>query len=89
MEFDMNTNSQETAETALRTTADSVGALAHKVQETIRQTQVRLNELQRDLVDKTKYAAQSTDTYVHEKPWNAICAAVSVGFVIGLIVGRR
>jgi ElaB/YqjD/DUF883 family membrane-anchored ribosome-binding protein len=84
----MNTDSQ-TAENALRKTADSVNALADKVQETVRQTQARLNQLQQDLVDKTKYAAQSTDTYVHEKPWNAVGAAMAVGFVVGLIVGRR
>jgi ElaB/YqjD/DUF883 family membrane-anchored ribosome-binding protein len=78
-----------TAETALRKTADSVNALADKVQETVRQTQERLNQLQHDLVDRTKYAAETTDTYVHEKPWNAICAAMAAGFVIGLILGRR
>lgn len=85
----MNTESQQTAEGALRKTADSVGALAEKVQQTVRQTQARLNELQHDLVDRTKYAAQTTDSYVHEKPWNAVCAAVAIGFVVGLIVGRR
>ena len=73
----------------MRQTADSVGALATKVQETVKQTQERLGELQKDLVDKTKYAAETTDTYVHEKPWNAVCAAVGIGFVLGLIIGRR
>jgi ElaB/YqjD/DUF883 family membrane-anchored ribosome-binding protein len=86
----MNTDTtNSTAEGALRTTAESVGQLAEKVQETVRQTQARLNELQRDLVDRTKVAAHSTDTYVHEKPWNAVCAAVGLGFVLGLIIGRR
>jgi len=86
----MNTNtSTQTAEGAMKTTAESVGALAEKVQETVRQTQARLNELQKDLVDRTKYAAESTDAYVHEKPWNAVAAAVGIGFILGLIVGRR
>lgn len=84
----MDTNTQ-TAEGAMKTTAESVGQLAERVQETVRQTQARLNELQHDLVDRTKYAAESTDAYVHEKPWNAVCAAVGIGFVLGLIVGRR
>lgn len=84
----MNTDTQ-TPETAMKTTAESVGALAEKVQETVRQTQARLTELQHDLVDRTKYAAESTDAYVHEKPWNAVCAAIGIGFVLGLIIGRR
>jgi ElaB/YqjD/DUF883 family membrane-anchored ribosome-binding protein len=86
----MNPNSTSSdAEEAMKSTADSVGDLAGKVQETIRQTQARLNEFQRELVDKTKYAAQSTDSYVHEKPWSAVCAAVGAGFVLGLLIGRR
>jgi ElaB/YqjD/DUF883 family membrane-anchored ribosome-binding protein len=85
----MNTQPQESAEGALRKTADSVGALAEKVQETVRQTHDRLNQLQHDLKDRTRYAAQTTDTYVRENPWNAVCAAVAVGFVVGLIAGRR
>jgi ElaB/YqjD/DUF883 family membrane-anchored ribosome-binding protein len=84
----MNTNST-TAEGAMKTTAESVSQLAEKVQETVRQTQARLGELQHDLVDRTKYAAESTDAYVHEKPWNAVCAAIGIGFILGLIVGRR
>lgn len=86
----MNTDTtQTTAEGALRSTAESVGQLADRVQETVRQTQARLNELQRDLVDRTKVAAESTDAYVHEKPWNAVGAALGVGFILGLIIGRR
>jgi len=86
----MNTNtSTQTAEGAMKSTAESVGALAEKVQETVRQTQARLSELQHDLVDRTKYAAESTDAYVHEKPWNAVVAAVGIGFILGLIIGRR
>lgn len=73
----------------MKTTAESVGQLAEKVQETVRQTQARLNDLQHDLMDRTKYAAESTDSYVHEKPWNAVCAAIGIGFILGLIVGRR
>jgi ElaB/YqjD/DUF883 family membrane-anchored ribosome-binding protein len=86
--MDQNTSTQA-AERAMKNTAESVGALAEKVQKTVRQTQTRLTELQRDLVDRTKYAAESTDAYVHEKPWNAVAAAVGIGFIIGLIVGRR
>jgi ElaB/YqjD/DUF883 family membrane-anchored ribosome-binding protein len=82
-------NSQESSEKAIRTTAESVSALADRVHETVMQAQERLNDLQRDLRDKTKYAAQSTDTYVREKPWNAVGAALGIGFLAGLIIGRR
>lgn len=85
----MDADITKTAEGALKTTADSVNQLAEKVQETVRQTQARLSELQRDLVDRTKVAAQNTDTFVHEKPWNAAVTALGIGFVLGLVIGRR
>ena len=78
-----------TAETALKSTAESVSALATRIEDTVKRAQLRLNELQTAVVDKTKTAAHTTDNYVHENPWSAVCTAVSIGFVIGLIVGRR
>jgi ElaB/YqjD/DUF883 family membrane-anchored ribosome-binding protein len=32
---------------------------------------------------------QQTDEYVHENPWPSIGVAVGVGFVVGLLIGRR
>lgn len=77
------------SETALRGAAEPAGHLAEKLQETVRQTQARLNDLQRELVDRSKAAAETTDTYVRENPWNAALAACAAGFVLGLIIGRR
>lgn len=68
---------------------DSTGAFSSQFQDTVRQTQNRFGEMQNELVDRTKYAAQTTDAYVHENPWGAVCAAVTIGFVAGLILGRR
>jgi ElaB/YqjD/DUF883 family membrane-anchored ribosome-binding protein len=82
-------NTNQTSTQALSGAADAVTALADKVQQTVKQTQEHLNELQQDLVDRTKYAARSTDTFVREQPWNAVGAALAAGFILGLIVGRR
>ena len=40
------------------------------------------------LVEKTKYAAKSTDEYVRQNPWQAIGAAAGIGFVLGLLLRR-
>ena len=84
-----NNNSQEPASAAGSTMAQSASALADRVQEKVSRAQERLGDFQRDFVDKTKYAAESTDTFVREKPWNAVLAALGAGFILGLIVGRR
>ena len=85
----MDGNSNTQAETALRNTAESVTSLASRVEETVKRAQARLGELQSAMVDKTKAAAETTDTYVHDNPWTAIGTALGVGFVVGLIIGRK
>jgi ElaB/YqjD/DUF883 family membrane-anchored ribosome-binding protein len=77
------------SENAVQSTTETVNQLAGRVQETVRQTQARLNEMQREMVHRSKAAAQSTDTYVRQNPWNAALAACAFGFVLGLIAGRR
>lgn len=47
---------------------------------------VRLQQL---VVDKAKDAAQSTDSYVREKPWQAVGLGAAVGLVVGLLISRR
>lgn len=37
--------------------------------------------------ERARYAAQTTDTYVHEKPWQAVAVAAGIGAVVGLIAG--
>ena len=34
-----------------------------------------------------RHAARTTDRYVHESPWQAIGAAVAMGFLAGVMVG--
>jgi ElaB/YqjD/DUF883 family membrane-anchored ribosome-binding protein len=55
--------------------------------------QAGLVEAKDTVVLQTKHAAQATDRYVHENPWQAagISAGVSVGIglLIGLLLGRR
>ena len=50
---------------------------------------IRFTDLEDKVKDKTKEVARATDDYVHEHPWPAIGAAVGVGLVIGLLIGRR
>lgn len=47
---------------------------------------IRLEKL---VVGKTKDAINTTDNYVHEKPWQAVGLGAAVGLVVGLLIGRR
>lgn len=81
------------AEELLRATANQAGekvAVAReKVQESLRRAKVKLAEAEEILIDKGKQAARVTDEYVHDNPWSAVGIAAGIGFMIGLLIGRR
>ncbi|HXF67270.1 MAG TPA: DUF883 family protein [Burkholderiales bacterium] len=81
------------AEELLRATANQAGekvaAAREKVQDSLRRARVKLDEMEDVLVDKSRQAARAADEYVHEHPWRAVGIAAGIGFVIGLLIGRR
>jgi ElaB/YqjD/DUF883 family membrane-anchored ribosome-binding protein len=81
------------AEEILGATADQGGekisALRARIQERLRDARTRLAAAEAVLLDKTRAAARATDAYVHESPWQAVGIGAGVGFLLGLILGRR
>jgi len=81
------------AEALLKATANQGGEklaeLRAKTEESLRVVKVRMAEAQEALLAKTRAAAKATDAYVHENPWQAVGVAAAVGFLIGLLIGRR
>ncbi len=49
----------------------------------------RLGEMESNILDRTKAAAKATDQLVHENPWQSIALATAVGFLLGMLTGRR
>ena len=81
------------AEELLRATASQAGekvaAVREKVQDSLHRAKIKLAEAEEVLIDKGKQAARQTDEYVHDNPWKAVGIAAGIGFVIGLLIGRR
>jgi ElaB/YqjD/DUF883 family membrane-anchored ribosome-binding protein len=81
------------AEELLKLTAGQAGekiaAVRERVQKSLTDAKVKLVELEGAAVEKTKAAARATDAYVHENPWKSIGIAAGVGFLLGLVIGRR
>ncbi len=81
------------AEALLHATANQGGEklaeVRAKAEESLRVVKARMAEAQTALIAKTKEAAQATDVYVHENPWQAIGAAAGLGLLIGWLMGRR
>ncbi len=81
------------AEELLKLTAGQAGekitAVRERVQKSLSEAKAKLLDLEGAAVDKTKAAARATDAYVHDNPWKSIGIAAGVGFLLGLVIGRR
>ena len=81
------------AEEILRATAgqagEMVGDVRAKIQDRLADAKVKLADAEALVVDKAKAAGRAADDYVHDNPWRSVGIAAGVGFVIGMLVGRR
>ncbi|MCX7960954.1 MAG: DUF883 family protein [Burkholderiales bacterium] len=81
------------AEELLRASAGQAGerlaAARERLQASLASARAKLADAERVLLDRTREAARATDAYVHQNPWQAVGVAALVGFVIGLLIGRR
>jgi ElaB/YqjD/DUF883 family membrane-anchored ribosome-binding protein len=66
---------------------EKAGALRDSVEQSLVMAKDRLRQLQQAATEGTQAAAQATDDYVHENPWQAIGIAAGLGAVIGVALG--
>ncbi len=81
------------AEELLRATAGEVSASASeargRIQARLQTAKGHLLQLQDSAMARAKAAGVAADEYVHDNPWRIIGAAIGVGLVLGLLIGRR
>ena len=81
------------AEALLKATAhqtgDKITEVRAKAEESLKTAKVRIAEEGKEIIEKAKSAAKSTDEFVHAHPWKAVGVGALAGFVIGLLISRR
>ncbi len=81
------------AEELLRATAgqagDKVAEIRGRAQEHLTVAKAKLADAEAAIVARAREAGRAADDYVHENPWSSVGIAAGVGFLIGLLVGRR
>ena len=80
-------------EELLRSTAGQAGEkiseLRAKAQDHLATAKIKLADAEAAIIDKAKQAGRVADDYVHDNPWGAVGIAAGVGFLVGLLIGRR
>ena len=68
---------------------EKLAKIRGKAEESLRIVKTRIEDAQAELLARTKAAAKATDAYVHDNPWKAVGVGAGVGFLLGLLIGRR
>jgi ElaB/YqjD/DUF883 family membrane-anchored ribosome-binding protein len=81
------------ADELLRVTAgqagDKMSELRGKLQTNMANARASLAEAQAAAIDKAKLVGRAADDYVHDNPWRSVGVAAGIGFIAGLLIGRR
>lgn len=77
----------------LRATAgqasEKVAEIRARLQDQLVNAKASLAEAQAAVVDKAKQVGHAADDYVHDNPWRSVGVAAGIGFIVGLLIGRR
>lgn len=80
-------------ESLLKQAASASGQQAQELRdrasEALGQARTKLLDAQAAAAENAKAAVDATDQWVHTHPWGAIGIGAGVGFLVGLLVGRR
>ena len=68
---------------------DHVSRLRAKLSDNMDKVKDSLHLAKQRTRKKAREAADVTDEYVHDNPWQSVGVAASVGFLLGLLVSRR
>lgn len=81
------------AEELLRATAnvagDKAADLRARIQSRLADAKLRLADAEAALVDRAKQVGRAADAYVQDNPWRSVGIAAGIGFIVGLLIGRR
>ncbi len=82
-------DSEALVKSAASDAREAVTGVQTRTEESLRQARANVADLQKDVAARARAAAQTTSTYVHDKPWQSIGLAAGAGLIIGLLINRR
>ncbi|MGO4891251.1 DUF883 family protein [Flavobacterium sp. W21_SRS_FM6] len=68
---------------------DELHQAKQKMQQRIVSAKESMEQAGESISTRTRKAAETTNHYVHERPWNAIGASAAIGLLMGFLLARR
>jgi ElaB/YqjD/DUF883 family membrane-anchored ribosome-binding protein len=60
-----------------------------RLEKSLVSARTELSHMESALLDKTREAARSADSYVRHHPWESIGVGAGIGLLIGLLIARK
>ena len=89
MDRTRDNNAEQAGTSAAGTSGETAASAARRIGATLEHGKEALAEMQSAVAERTRQCMESTDTYVHENPWQAVGIAAGIGLVLGLLIARR
>lgn len=70
-------------------TGEDLARAKAKLSERITAARASVERMGGTIADGTRHAAQATDGFVHERPWQAIGIGAAFGVLVGFLIARR
>ncbi|HZX16759.1 MAG TPA: hypothetical protein VFF22_07830 [Pseudomonas sp.] len=70
-------------------TGEDLAQAKAKLSSRIDAAKVSAEAVGESLSQRAKQTVASTNDYLHEKPWTALCAGAAIAFLLGLLTARR
>ena len=80
---------RQNTDEGLDAAVDQFESARERVQNAFEQGKEQWMQIQDQAVEYSKQAAEETDKFVREKPWQAVGIAAAIGLVAGLLIRRR
>lgn len=82
---ELATHAEELMHSTAAITGEGVAALRGKLGESLRNAREQIGNVQNEATRRGREAAQATDHWVHDKPWQAIAIATLFGLAVGFM----
>ena len=82
----LTTDTEELLRATANQTGERASAARARVEERLHKAKEAMDELREDVMERSRAAADRT---VRDHPWESVAVAAGVGFLLGMLSGRR